>query len=219
MKNREERPKNSDRGASQRTFDFGDEVERPLPANLLRPELTDPAFVDTPSLNVSSDVDLMELVVDPQNLERAWRQVRRNRGAPGPDGMTITEFDGWCVEHWPVVKQQLLNGMYRPSPVRRKTIPKDGGGERPLGIPNVLDRLIQQAICQASKPRWCAIRNASKGMAIHCRSGATPMSKPNSFMTGNEAFIVHSFRKYLKTLESDLPNLCDTGDLVSRPQL
>lgn len=152
MKNREERPTDSDRGASQRELDFGDEEERTLLANLLRPECTDPAFGDTPSLSVSSETDLMEVIVDPRNVERAWRQVRRNRGAPGPDGVTITEFEGWCVEHWPTVRRQLLDGTYRPSPVRRKTIPKDGGGERQLGIPNVLDRLIQQAICQVLTP-------------------------------------------------------------------
>ena len=148
MKNREERPTDSDRGASQRAFDFGDEAGPPLLANLLCPECTDPAFGDTPSLSVSSETDLMELIVSPINVARAWRQVRRNRGAPGPDGVTITEFEGWCDKHWPAVRQQLLDGTYRPSPVRRKTIPKDGGGERQLGIPNVLDRLIQQAISQ-----------------------------------------------------------------------
>ena len=148
MKNREERPTDSDRGASQRAFDFGNEGERPPLANLLRPEFTDPASADTPSLSVSSETDLMELIVSPINVARAWRQVKRNRGAPGPDGLTIAEFEGGCVEHWPAVRQQLWDGTYRPSPVRRKTIPKDGGGERQLGIPNVLDRLIQQAISQ-----------------------------------------------------------------------
>ena len=152
MRNREERPTDSDRGAPQRMFDFGDEGELRLLAKLLRPECTDPASADTPSLSVSSDVDLMELVVHPHNLARAWRQVQRNRGAPGPDGLTIAEFEGWCVEHWPAVRRQLVDGTYRPSPVRRKTIPKDGGGERQLGIPNVLDRLIQQAICQVLTP-------------------------------------------------------------------
>ena len=120
MKNREERPTDLDRGASQRAFDFGDEVEPPLPVNLLRPEWTDPASVDTPSLSVSSETDLMELIVSPINSARAWRQVRRNRGAPGPDGLTITEFEGWCEEHWPAVRQQLLDGAYRPAPVRRR---------------------------------------------------------------------------------------------------
>ena len=156
MKNREERPTDSDRGASQQKFDFGDEDEPTLLANLLRPECTDPAFGDTPSLSVSSGTDLMEVIVDPRNFERAWRQVKRNRGAPGPDGMTIKAFESWCVEHRPVVRQQLLDGTYRPSPVRRKTIPPSSfwasGGERQLGIPNVLDRLIQQAICQVLTP-------------------------------------------------------------------
>ncbi len=82
MKNREERPTASDRGASQQTFDFGDEVESTLPANLLRQELTDPASIDTPSLSVLPDADLVEQVVDPRNLDRVWRQVKRNRGSP-----------------------------------------------------------------------------------------------------------------------------------------
>jgi len=152
MKNREERSTNLDRGTAQQTFDFGNEDDRMLSAELLRQELTDPALADTPSLSVSSETSLIEQVVDPRNLQRAWRRVKRNRGAPGPDGMTIREFESWCPEHWPAIQQQLLDGTYRPAAVRRKTIPKEGGGERSLGIPNVLDRLIQQAICQVLTP-------------------------------------------------------------------
>ncbi len=112
---------------------------------LLRQELTGPARTDQPALDISPRDALMEQVVDPDNLERAWRQVKRNRGAPGPDGMTIQQFEGWARENWPSVRQQLLDGTYRPAPVRRKTIPKsDGKGDRLLGIPNVIDRLIQR---------------------------------------------------------------------------
>jgi RNA-directed DNA polymerase len=94
----------------------------------------------------------MEAVVDPANLERAWKQVRANRGAPGPDGVTLAEFPEWVRPRWPMIRQQLLDGAYRPEPVRRKTIAKPDGGERLLGIPNVLDRLIQQAILQVLTP-------------------------------------------------------------------
>ena len=118
---------NSDRGASQLQFDFGDEGETKPLAKLLRQEPTDPAHVDQPSLSASPADALMEQVVDTANLERAWRQVKRNRGAPGPDGLTIKQFEGWAGENWPAVRQQLLDGTYRPSPVRRKVIPKDGG--------------------------------------------------------------------------------------------
>jgi RNA-directed DNA polymerase len=134
MKNKEELPTNSDR-----------EI-------LLRPESTDPASDDQPALSASSDDALMELIFAPRNLERAWRQVKRNRGAPGPDGLTTKQFEAWARENWPAVRQQLLDGTYRPGPVRRKSIPKEGGGERLLGIPNVLDRLIQQAISQVLTP-------------------------------------------------------------------
>ncbi len=128
---------NSDRGASQLQFDFGDEVETTPLAELLRPEPTDPAPIDQPSLSASPADALMERVVERDNLERAWRQVQRNRGAPGPDGMTIQQFEAWARENWSAVRQQLLDGTYRPGPVRRRPtlrvgarIPKDGGGER-----------------------------------------------------------------------------------------
>jgi len=119
---------------------------------LLRTELTGLARNDQPALDASSVDALMELVVEPSNLDRAWRRVKRNRGAPGPDGVTIKEFEPWVRANWKTVRQQLLGGTYRPGPVRRKTIRKEGGGERLLGIPNVLDRLIQQATLQVLTP-------------------------------------------------------------------
>jgi RNA-directed DNA polymerase len=95
---------------------------------------------------------LMEKIVDPDNLVRAWNKVRSNGGAPGPDGITIDDFPDHCREHWPEIKQQLLDGTYAPSPARRKSIPKPDGGERHLGIPNVMDRVIQQAVLQILTP-------------------------------------------------------------------
>ncbi|GAG06738.1 unnamed protein product, partial [marine sediment metagenome] len=94
----------------------------------------------------------MEAVTDPDNMSQAWKNVRANRGAAGPDGITLTEFPKWLRPRWPEIKQQLLDGAYRPQPVRRVTIDKPDGGKRQLGIPNVLDRLIQQAIVQVLTP-------------------------------------------------------------------
>jgi len=94
----------------------------------------------------------MQQVVDEANLETAWKNVKRNRGAPGPDGITISDFPDWFRPRWPTIRQQLLDGTYRPDPVRRKTIDKPDGGKRLLGIPNIVDRLIQQAIVQVLTP-------------------------------------------------------------------
>jgi len=97
--------------------------------------------------------NLMERVLDRANLQRAWKQVKANGGAPGIDGMTVDEFPVFARAHWPAIRQALLDGSYQPSPVRRVSIPKPGGrGQRPLGIPIVLDRLICQAIQQVLTP-------------------------------------------------------------------
>ena len=100
------------------------------------------------------DMDLMELVVGSQNMHRAWKRVKANRGAPGVDGMTLEEADAWLRMHWPATRESLLAGTYQPQPLRRVAIPKRSGGERLLGIPAVVDRLIQQAIAQVLGPRF-----------------------------------------------------------------
>ena len=95
---------------------------------------------------------LMEAIVDRGNLQQAWDNVRANRGAPGPDGITLAEFPDWLRPQLQTIIEQLLDGTYRPEPVRRVTIDKPDGGARKLGIPNVLDRVIQQAIVQVLTP-------------------------------------------------------------------
>ena len=91
-------------------------------------------------------------VVQEDNMHKAWKQVKANKGVPGVDSMTIEEFPEYVFRHWEEIKTALLEGTYVPSPVKRVEIPKDSGGTRPLGIPTVLDRLIQQAISQVLTP-------------------------------------------------------------------
>ncbi len=97
---------------------------------------------------------LMDEVLSRPNLMRALKRVRRNRGSPGIDGMTVDSLGDWLKENWRCVREQLLAGAYQPMPVRRVSIPKRDGGERELGIPTVLDRLIQQALLQVLQPRF-----------------------------------------------------------------
>ena len=97
-------------------------------------------------------MDLWEGFLSRENLARALRRVERNRGAPGPDGMTVEQLRPHLLAAWPEIRQSLDAGTYRPSPVRRVTIPKPGGGERELGVPTVLDRLLQQALSQVMSP-------------------------------------------------------------------
>lgn len=99
-----------------------------------------------------SDRGLMERVVDGGNVKAALRRVKQNKGSPGVDGMTVDELPAWLVTGWSAVREQLLAGTYRPKPVREQEIPKSGGGVRKLGIPTVLDRLIQQCILQVLQP-------------------------------------------------------------------
>jgi len=96
----------------------------------------------------------MEGVVERENLKKALAQVKRNKGAAGIDGMSVDELPAYLKEQWPTIRVQLLEGTYKPQPVRRVEIPKASGGTRPLGIPTVLDRLIQQAVMQVLQADW-----------------------------------------------------------------
>ncbi len=95
---------------------------------------------------------LLEEVLCRENLMAAYARVVSNGGAPGVDGMSVDELMPYCREHWAAIRKRLFQGTYRPRPVRRVTIPKPGGGRRPLGIPTVLDRMIQQALHQVLQP-------------------------------------------------------------------
>lgn len=95
---------------------------------------------------------LMEQVLERENLLAAYQRVARNGGAPGVDGMTVHELEVHCREHWPRIRDELLSGSYVPEPVRCVEIPKPTGGTRMLGIPTVLDRLVQQALLQVLGP-------------------------------------------------------------------
>src|SRR5262252_3258167 len=97
---------------------------------------------------------LMEEVCDRENLVRAWKRVRQNKGSPGVDGMTIGDARDYLREHWPGIRSQLLEGTDQPQPVKRVEIPKPDGGVRKLGVPCVVDRLIQQALLQVLQKRW-----------------------------------------------------------------
>ena len=95
---------------------------------------------------------VLEAMLTRANLQQAWKRVKANKGAAGVDGLDIGQTAEVLKTDWPKIRQQLLQGQYRPSPVRRVTIPKPDGGQRELGIPTVLDRLIQQALLQVLQP-------------------------------------------------------------------
>jgi RNA-directed DNA polymerase len=97
---------------------------------------------------------LMEVIVERDNLRKALAHVKRNKGAAGIDGMSLDALAPYLKEHWPVIRVQLLEGSYKPQPVRRVEIPKASGGTRSLGIPTVLDRFIQQAVLQVLQAAW-----------------------------------------------------------------
>jgi len=107
-----------------------------------------------PLTREASPPSVMQEVLQPENLEAALAQVQANKGAPGMDGMTVKQLPGYLRLYWPRIKQQLLEGTYKPQPVRRVEIPKPDGGVRKLGIPTVLDRFIQQAVGQVLTRRW-----------------------------------------------------------------
>ena len=97
---------------------------------------------------------LLEAILDRDNLNRAYKRVKSNHGAAGIDGMSVEEALPWLKEHREELLQSIRDGSYEPSPVRRKEIPKPDGGVRKLGIPTVVDRVIQQGIAQKLQNIW-----------------------------------------------------------------
>jgi RNA-directed DNA polymerase len=117
-------------------------------------EETEPSGVMNGTDSPASTNRLMEEVCERDNLKEALRRVKGNQGSAGIDRMTVDQLSAYLKQHWPAIREQLLNGAYEPKPVRRVEIPKPDGGVRKLGIPTVLDRFIQQAVMQVLQRQW-----------------------------------------------------------------
>jgi len=112
-----------------------------------------PAARRTPERPANTSLS-MEEVIERTNLKAALQRVKANKGSPGIDGMTVGQLPGYLAEHWPALREQLLQGTYQPQPVKRVEIEKPGGGTRKLGVPTVLDRFLQQAVLQVLQGDW-----------------------------------------------------------------
>jgi RNA-directed DNA polymerase len=115
---------------------------------------TEPPVAKRETESPAEDERLMEVMCGRGNLWKALKRVRTNKGSPGVDGMTVHQLPGYLKEHWPAIREQLLQGAYKPQPVKRVEIPKPDGGVRKLGIPTVLDRFVQQAVLQVLQEQW-----------------------------------------------------------------
>ena len=148
---------------------------------------------------------LLERILDRNNLNRAYKQVKRNHGAPGIDGMTVEQALLWLQENRAKLLQSIREGKYTPSPVRRKEIPKPNGGVRKLGIPTVVDRIIQQAIAQQLQPIYEAqFSDASYGYRPR-RSGQQAVRQVKEYAEQGYTYAVEvDLSKYFDTLNHEL---------------
>ena len=130
-----------------------------MSASEVKPELeleegTETLAAGSKAESQAGNQQLMEVILERENLKQALKRVRSNKGAAGVDGMGVEELKPYLQQHWTKLRAELLSGSYEPPAVRRVEIPKAGGGQRQLGIPTAIDRLIQQAVLQVLQPEW-----------------------------------------------------------------
>jgi RNA-directed DNA polymerase len=148
------------------------------------------------------DANLLERILSRPNMLKAWERVKANKGAPGIDNMPIDDFMAYAREHWDSIRAALLAGTYQPLPVKRVEIPKATGGTRPLGIPAVLDRLIQQAIAQVLQPIFDPHFSESSFGFRPGRSAHDAVFRVRDFIR----------KGYRVTVDADLSKFFDTVD-------
>lgn len=161
--------------------------------------------IDRQETGEADGADLLERILDRENLNRAYKRVRANRGAPGIDGMTVEEALPWLREHREELLEQIRQGKYKPQPVRRKEIPKADGGTRKLGIPSVVDRIIQQAIAQQLTPIFEPLFYDGSYGYRPGRSAQQAMERVRAYAEqGYTQAVLVDLSKYFDTLNHDL---------------
>ncbi|UPJ62551.1 group II intron reverse transcriptase/maturase [Bradyrhizobium sp. 191] len=147
----------------------------------------------------------MEAVVERENLKKALAQVKRNKGTAGVDGMTVDELPAYLKEHWLTIRAQLLDGTYKPQPVRRVEIPKASGGLRPLGIPTVLDRFIQQAVMQVLQADWDGTFSEASFGFRPTRSAHQAVERAQTYIASGHAVVVDiDLEKFFDRVNHDI---------------
>lgn len=147
----------------------------------------------------------MEAVVERANLKKALAQVKRNKGAAGIDSMSVNALSAYLKEHWPTIRAQLLEGTYKPQPVRRVEIPKASGGTRPLGIPTVLDRFIQQATMQVLQADWDGTFSETSFGFRPGRSAHQAVERAQQYIASGHAVVVDiDLEKFFDRVNHDI---------------
>jgi RNA-directed DNA polymerase len=147
----------------------------------------------------------MEAVVERENLKTALARVKRNKGAAGVDGMSAGDLPAYLKEHWPTIRAQLLEGTYKPQPVRRVEIPKASGGMRPLGIPTVLDRFIQQAVMQVLQADWDGTFSETSFGFRPGRSAHQAVERAQAYIAAGHSFVVDiDLEKFFDRVNHDI---------------
>ena len=148
---------------------------------------------------------LMEEVLRRENLIAAHARVVSNGGAPGVDGMTVEDLESHCREHWPRIREELLSGRYQPQPVRKVEIPKPGGGVRVLGIPTVMDRMIQQALLQVLTPIFDPMFSADSYGFRPGRSAHQAVERAREHIAAGHRWVVDlDLAKFFDTVNHDV---------------
>jgi RNA-directed DNA polymerase len=147
----------------------------------------------------------MEAVVERENLKKALAQVKRNKGAAGIDGMSVDDLPSYLKEYWPTIRVQLLEGTYKPQPVRRVEIPKASGGTRPLGIPTVLDRFVQQAVMQVLQADWDGTFSETSFGFRPGRSAHQAVEQAQAYIASGHGFVVDiDLEKFFDQVNHDI---------------
>lgn len=147
----------------------------------------------------------MEAVIERENLKKALAQVKRNKGAAGIDGMPVGDLPAYLKEHWRTIRVQLLEGTYKPQPVRRVEIPKASGGKRPLGIPTVLDRFIQQAVMQVLQADWDGTFSETSFGFRPGRSAHQAVERAQAYIASGHGFVVDiDLEKFFDRVSHDI---------------
>lgn len=179
----------------------------------LSPALDNPPFGGQGDEAVSHAIDstdsvtvrMMERVVERNNLRAALTQVKRNKGGPGIDGLTVERLPEYLQRNWPAIRTQLLNGTYQPAPVKRVLIPKPDGSARSLSIPTVVDRFIQQALLQVLQPEWDRTFSHSSFGFRPKRSAHQAVAQAQAYVREGYRFVVDmDLEKFFDTVNHDV---------------